>query len=304
VRSQVEVRADFDLPVSASGGSAPSYSLSDRPGTDEVATTDTLSQVLGLAGHEAHPRDPVAPYGAGHGRRTFTDGDRALVVGPGAGRPWAYTRDGIDCSDVDVSEAGNLLSCLPYRRGAWSPDAPPSTPLTDAAARRAAAPVLRAVGIDPEAAEVLTGWRTSVVTVDPSVAGLPTSGMATSVVVDADGVLAAAGWLGAVARGPDYPVLGPAETIDLWRGGRPATACPSVLPAGARRPEECDRPEVRVAAATRGLMRWSVHGVSRLVPAWILSGTAGGEDGWRASLPAVTPSHLPPGLLPPTDRSG
>ncbi len=293
VRSAVEVRLTFDLHAAPPAATGPSYLLEQAGDGDR--RTGALAAALRLAGHEAAVGDPVGPYVAGRGRRTFVDGDRALVVGPGPGTPWAYTRDGVRCMDLDVSEAANLASCLPMAEDDQGPGDRRSTPLTAGAARRAAAPVLAAAGATAAAAEVTAGWGTSVVSVSPTVGGLPTSGMATAVVVDAHGVLAAGGWLGVVTRGPDYPVLGAGDVVALWRGPYVTPSCQSPPPPGASLPEECGRPEVVVDTAVLGLERWSVDGVPALVPAWLYSSRA---RAWRSAVPAVTQAHLTPGMLP------
>ena len=99
-------------------------------------------------------------------------------------------------------------------------------------ARATAAPVFAAVGLDASAARVEPGAPTTWVSVDPVVDGLPTSGWATSVTVDAEGIGYADGHLATPERSDPYPLISAADAYgQLADQPQPAIgACPSPTP--------------------------------------------------------------------------
>ncbi len=92
--------------------------------------------------------------------------------------------------------------------------------VSEAAAKKAAAPVLKAVGQDEaklDASQLLDGRR--VVNADPVVGGLPTYGWTTGVVVGAGGeVVGGSGRLAEPVKGDTYPVVGADEALASMNG--------------------------------------------------------------------------------------
>nr|WP_311137160.1 hypothetical protein [Streptomyces sp. I6] len=198
--------------------------------------------------------------------------------------------------------------------------------MSEAAAKKAAAPVLAALGLGDarlDAKQVLGAYR--VVRADPLVGGLPTYGWSTSVHVAADGTVGnGSGQLVEPAAGPEYPVVGAEEALKRLNaeraGGGPAAgiggcATPGPLtegkPAEGRpaegRPAEgkpaapCE-PEsgapvpaevVKVTGAEFGLAVHSLEGRPALVPSWLFTTESKpGAPGSTVVHPAVAPEYL------------
>ena len=101
--------------------------------------------------------------------------------------------------------------------------------MSEAVAKKAAAPVLKAVGQDDaklDASQVMGAQR--VVNADPVVGGLPTYGWTTGVTVSAQGeVVGGTGQLKAPVKSDTYPVLSAEKTLGLMNeapGTGPTTA--------------------------------------------------------------------------------
>ncbi|GEC08827.1 membrane protein [Streptomyces spinoverrucosus] len=179
-------------------------------------------------------------------------------------------------------------------------------PVSEEAARKAAAPILKAVGQDSakvDAGQVIGAQR--VVNADPVVGGLPTHGWPTGVTVGAQGdVVAASGQLTAPVQGATYPVLSAERTLELMnvaqapapRGGIGGCASPVPLErevpcdaaAGAPRQEQ-----VTVEDAVFGLASHSVDARPALVPSWLFEVRApGAQDSFTVTYPAIDPKYL------------
>jgi hypothetical protein len=166
---------------------------------------------------------------------------------------------------------------------------------TPEAARSAARPVLEAVGLDPADATVLAGQPQGFVTANPTVNGLPTHGLATTVTVFGTRVVAAGGWLGGSRVGATYPVISAAAAWKQLRHtlvarpvmARPMMACREAAPGG-RDPFMCGGP-ITVTGATFGLSLHEANGRQVLVPSWLFD--VRGSD---SPLPvvAVDPRYL------------
>ena len=272
-----------------------SFELTTRPVVRRLGVTaNRLARALHLPGR-ASTTD---------GHRRYGDGvDQALVIDLEPGLQWAYTRDGVRCADVSPSEADTLSDCAPLgvarEPGDWDPHRRRWTQVSPKRALELAAPVFRALRLDIDAARTTTGWGTTLVSVDPTIEGLPTVGLGTGVVVDGKGVLSAAGWLGAASRVARYPVVDASVAIaaaDRLTG----EDCPT---AGSGRGPHC-LPEVRLTPAELGLARWTAaasHAAGRpdrplMVPVWI------GRNLDRyaiGTLPALDRSYLPVWMAPP-----
>ncbi|MFE9770293.1 hypothetical protein ACFYOV_01140 [Streptomyces sp. NPDC005931] len=187
--------------------------------------------------------------------------------------------------------------------------APPADarPVGEEAARKAAAPVLKAVGQD--AAKIDAGQVTGanrVVNADPEIGGLPTYGWTTGVIVGADGtVVGGSGRLAAPVKGDAYPVVDADRALKLMnaapepgpRGG--IGGCATPVPLEEPR-EECGsstgparKETLTVERAVFGLAAHSVGGRQALVPSWLFEvRPAGTEDALTVTHPAVDPEFL------------
>lgn len=179
-------------------------------------------------------------------------------------------------------------------------------PISDARALEAAKPVLAALGLGDAAPRVMSSGSWSDVTVDPTVAGLPTQGITTRISVDATGVVGAIGWLGEPSEGPIYPLVSAAQALDRLRTlpvPEIAIACiqGSECPSGV-----LVRP---VTGATLGLaLRWDgsgAVGTEVLVPAWLFSLEGSTEPlAWVAVQDAYLGDPTPdPGVIAPGSGS-
>ncbi|WP_431193176.1 hypothetical protein [Streptomyces tendae] len=181
--------------------------------------------------------------------------------------------------------------------------------VSEAAAKKAAAPVLKAVGQDEaklDASQLLDGRR--VVNADPVVGGLPTYGWTTGVVVGAGGeVVGGSGRLAEPVKGDTYPVVGADEALASMNGAPGAgdrveiggCATPVPLEDGQRQEEPCapaTKPAgdtVSVDDAVFGLAAHSVDGRPALVPSWLFEVRPAGSDSpFTVTHPAVAPSFL------------
>ncbi|MET8474963.1 hypothetical protein ABZY90_12775 [Streptomyces sp. NPDC006422] len=178
--------------------------------------------------------------------------------------------------------------------------------VSEAAAKRAAAPVLKALGQDDAAldAKQLMG-ATRVVNADPEVGGLPTYGWSTGIQVGADGhVVGGSGRLKAPAKGAEYPTIGAREALERMNGaaagGRVSVGgCASPVPLGDGKDASCgsapppERSTVDVTKATFGLAAHTVAGREALVPSWLFEVRPTGADAaFTVTYPAVEPTYL------------
>jgi hypothetical protein len=155
--------------------------------------------------------------------------------------------------------------------------------------------VVSALGQDGSRTRVEVTGDTVLLTVDPAVAGLPTSGFSVVVTAGPEGVRAAWGWLGEPAEGASYPLVG-ARAAFVEYAGRTGPVAPSVDdPASVDEPS-LDGPTGRgaglVVGARLGLaFVWAEGDRPLLVPAWLydVEGTAD-----RLAVPAVDPAYVEP----------
>ncbi|UYQ61695.1 hypothetical protein [Streptomyces peucetius] len=172
----------------------------------------------------------------------------------------------------------------------------PGPVVSEAEARKAAAPVLEAVGQGDaalDAGQLMGAVR--VVNANPVVSGLPTYGWSTGVQVGADGtVVGGSGQLKKPVKDDLYPVVSAEQAVERLNeagkdsgrvgiGGcatpvphkddlRPETPCePKGSPAGPER--------LTIAKAVFGLAAQYVDGRQALVPSWLFEVTA--KDGGR-----------------------
>ncbi|MFG2885033.1 hypothetical protein ACGFYV_22530 [Streptomyces sp. NPDC048297] len=268
-------------------GSAAVYAPRGRVGADAVAR---LAEALGVDG---------TPVAQGEGWRVGgKDGSGpALRVSGDAPGSWTfsrYTPGTDDCAKVAV--------CV------QDPGAPAGAPVSAAAATRAAAPVLKALGQDgakTDASQVMGARR--VVNADPVVGGLPTSGWTTGLTFDTQGsVVGGHGLLGTPVEGASYPVLGAHKTLALMNAAQRhghrmgIGGCARPVPLKDRLEQPCNASPAAPPAGTAtvdkavfGLAARSVAGRQTLVPSWLFEVRGpSARDAFTVTYPAVDPAYL------------
>ncbi|MCL7378894.1 hypothetical protein M1203_18625 [Streptomyces sp. 35G-GA-8] len=285
----------------------------------EVAAADVarLAGALGVAGA---PRSDGTVWKVG----TEKDGSGPLLrVDKQAPGTWTFERYGPSGGDNCLKGK----SC-PSMGGAGGSGSVAGTggdgraeAVSEAAAKRAAAPVLKSLGQDQAAldARQLMG-AIRVVNADPVVGGLPTHGWSTGIQVDANGhVTGGTGQLTAPEESDSYPVIGADEALkelnapgDATGGGIGGCATPAPLeeplekgtskgtsseggnPAAPCLPKSAPNPEpLVVEKAVFGLAMRSVDGRGALVPSWLFEVAPGGDAlPYTVAHPAVAPEFL------------
>jgi hypothetical protein len=298
----VTYQADGALPDGP--GSAAAYWAKGAVSKDEVAR---LAKALGVDG---------TPTADGPAWKVGSGGDGSgpvLRVNRQAPGLWTYTRYAPGTDDC----TGGTVKCT------QDPAAPAADPVSEAAARKAAAPVLKAVGQDDakvDASQVMGAQR--VVNADPVIGGLPTYGWTTGVSVSAQGeVVGANGQLKAPVKGDTYPLLSAREALDALNAAPGSDhrmgigGCASPVPLKDRLESPCGSSTVTpkgetvtVTDAVLGLAPHTSGGRQVLVPSWLfdVKGT-GAAAGYRVTQPAVDPAYLKPATTPsptPTATSG
>ncbi|MER7736663.1 hypothetical protein ABTX80_37915 [Streptomyces erythrochromogenes] len=291
----VVYRADVKLPEAPA--TAPAYSV-----TGEVPEADVarLAAALGITGAPRLEGDVWLAGEAADG-----SGPRLTVARTAPGT-WNFNRfqaggDGAGNGAGDDCVRGKDTcgpATLPRDGGGAGGS---GTPVSEEAAKAAAAPVLKALGQVGAALDArLTQGAVRVVTADPVVGGLPTQGWSTKVSVGADGsVVGGNGELKTPAKAAEQQVVGAVEALARLNarsngsgGGAPEPGgCASAVPlaadtaAGAAETVPCN-PEPRpmkpprtetVKGAVLGLAPGTVDGARGLVPAWLFE--VAGRDG-------------------------
>ncbi|MER6624493.1 hypothetical protein [Streptomyces sp. NPDC000931] len=279
----VVYRADDPLPEGP--GSAPVYRVRGQVTEERVVT---LAKALGLEGK------PVAEGGSW--RIGGKDGSGpTLRVDREAPGSWTFSRN-----NPGTDNCKGATCSAPSTGGPV---------VSESVAKKAAAPVLKAVGQDDaklDAGQVMGGRR--VVNADPEVGGLPTHGWTTGVVVGAKGeVVGGSGRLAEPVKGDTYPVVSAADALKLLNAapgsgqraeiggcarpvpledGQRETCAPASGPAGDT---------VTVGDAVFGLASHSVDGRPALVPSWLFEvRPRGAEEAFTVTYPAVDPEFLAP----------
>ncbi|BBC37129.1 hypothetical protein SGFS_084230 [Streptomyces graminofaciens] len=300
----VTYRADGELPDGPD--SAPVYRAGGEVTAAEVAR---LAKALGVEGK------PVAEDGFWRVGNTADGSGPGLQVAREAPGAWTFNRSlpGTDnCQKVEVCASGVTAE-------GTSADA---DPVSEAAAKKAAAPVLKAVGQDDAKIDAtgLTG-TVRVVNADPEVGGLPTYGWATGIQVGPDGeVVGGSGNLKAPVKSDTYPVVAAERALELLNGsGRTVGigGCATAVPAESEGTADslCEpsttvpepkRQTVPVREAVFGLASHFVDGKSALVPSWLFDvRPKGADESFTVTQPAVDPKYLAaPETLPAPTPSG
>ncbi|MFI9805145.1 hypothetical protein ACIHEJ_12390 [Streptomyces sp. NPDC052301] len=279
-------------------GSAPVYGPGAEVGRDQVAR---LAKALGVDG---------APAAEGRVWRVGgKDGTGpSLQVNRDAPGSWTFSR-----------YAPGTDNCRKVTVCGQDPGAPSGEPVSVAAAEKAAAPVLKAAGLDDakiDASRVMGAQR--VVDADPVVGGLPTYGWTTGLTVDRRGELVGGhGMLGAPVKGATYPVLGARKTLDLMNAAPKGDhrmgigGCASAVPLKDRLEQPCGASTgapkqpaadtVTVEKAVFGLAAHSVGGRQTLVPSWLFDVRGSEARGsFTVTYPAVDPEYLPSASAAPS----
>ncbi|MFI9116314.1 hypothetical protein [Streptomyces venezuelae] len=300
----------------------PSSAAVHRPeGLVTSAEVTRLARALGISGSPALVGEvwTIRPEKDGSGPR--------LDVARKAPGAWTYSwYDGGPAGDACLKGK----ACPPPGE---SKPAPGGTPLSEAAAKAAAAPVLKALGQDDakvSATQVMNG-SVRVVNADPVVGGLPTYGWSTGLHIARDGrPVAGSGMLKEPVKGDTYPVVGAAKALaqlnEDAKGTGPigiggcATDPPAVDGNGkndgtvekpASGPVEPIAPcrtvvdtvaptRVPVTAAVFGLAARDVAGERLLVPSWLFTADPAETAPYTVPRTAVAPEFLAPEKPAPT----
>ncbi|MFC9587808.1 hypothetical protein ACFVJ8_33945 [Streptomyces yangpuensis] len=290
----VVYRADVKLPEAPA--TAPAYSVSGEVAEADVAR---LAAALGITGAPRLEGDVWLAGEAADG-----SGPRLTVARTAPGT-WNFNRfqaggDGAGNGAGDDCVRGKDTcgpATLPRDAGGAGGS---GKPVSEEAAKAAAAPVLKALGQEGAKLDArLTQGAVRVVTADPGVGGLPTQGWSTKVSVGADGsVVGGNGELKAPVRAADQQVVGAVEALARLNarsngseGGTGPSGCASAVPLAADtatgsaetvpcnpepRPMKPPRTET-VKGAVLGLAPGTVDGARGLVPAWLFE--VAGRDG-------------------------
>ncbi|MEV7029679.1 hypothetical protein AB0N99_05570 [Streptomyces sp. NPDC093272] len=288
-------RADGTLPDGP--GSAAVYRPSGEVPKDRVAA---LAKALGVEG---------APVAEGQVWKVGTDHDGSggsLQVNRDAPGIWTYSRY---APGTDNCKAGPVCG--------RDPGAPAPAPVSVAAAEKAAAPVLKALGQDGaelDASQVMGAQRA--VNADPVVGGLPTHGWTTGLTVGGKGeVVGGNGMLATPVEGDTYPVLSAARTLRLMNAAPRSDhrmgigGCASSVPLKDRLEQPCSASSPSASSAVVdgavfGLAAHSVGGRQALVPSWLFR-VRGAADSYTVTYPAVDPAYLASAASPtPSSSAG
>ncbi|MFI9587309.1 hypothetical protein ACIHCQ_37075 [Streptomyces sp. NPDC052236] len=283
-----------------------------RPqGAVTAAEVTRLAKALGV---------PGTPRAVGSAWKIGAEKDGAgplLQVNTRAPGTWTFARF------LATPGGDNCLkgkACPPSDTGATSPDA--GAAVSPEAAKKAAAPVLKALGQDDAKlrADQLMG-AVRVVNADPVVGGLPTYGWSTGIQVGADGqVVGGSGQLKEPRKGAEYPVLSAEEALkrlnnaskDAGRVGIGGCATPVPLegeqkPAAPCEPETGATPSgperLTIAKAVFGLAAQYVDGQQALVPSWLFEVERKGDGvkTFTVTQTAVDPKYLNDDSAPSPD---
>lgn len=309
----VTYRAAGDLPDGPD--SAAVHTVTGAVTAAEVAR---LAKALGVEGVPTAEGEAWQVGAAGDGS------EPVLRVNRQAPGTWTFNRytPGTDnCQKVDVCSSGTAEG---------------GDPVSEAVARKAAAPVLKAVGQDDaklDAGQLMGAVR--VVNADPEVGGLPTYGWSTGIQVGADGqVVGGSGNLKKPVKSDTYPVVDAERALELLNGSGQSVGterggiggCTGPVPlegengaAGEKGTVVADetpcermtalpKPEaVTVENAVFGLASHPVDGHPALVPSWMFEvRPTGAGDSYTVTHPAVDPAYLasPEPRSEPTERPG
>jgi hypothetical protein len=151
------------------------------------------------------------------------------------------------------------------------------------------------------------------VLLDPTVQGLPTSGLQTSIAVDDKGIVNGYGRIGNPALVGQYPVISPADalkTLNAMPMARMDIACPvevNINPSASAAPVPlpgCGTPSpITLTKAEFGLqLQWDIQSPT-LVPAWLFTPEGATDPTGIIAAVAVDPSYIAAPTVPTPDGS-
>ncbi|MFF9145420.1 hypothetical protein ACF1BN_11260 [Streptomyces sp. NPDC014861] len=297
-------RAEGPLPQ------GPSSAAVHRP--EGLVTSEEVTRLAAVLGVEGRPALvggvwTIRPEKDGRGPR--------LDVSREAPGSWTYSwHDGGPVGDTCLKGK----ACPPP--GEAKPPAK-GTPVSEAAARAAAAPVLKVLGQDDakvSATQVMNG-SVRVVNAEPVVGGLPTYGWSTGLHIGPDGrPVAGSGTLKEPAEAGTYPVVSAQRALaklnEESKGTGPigiggcATAPPAGEPQAPGEPGK-DAPcqtvvdmapprEVPVTGAVLGLAATDTPDGRALVPAWLFTAEPADSAPYTVTSTAVAPEYVVPPATP------
>ncbi|MFF5501827.1 hypothetical protein [Streptomyces roseolus] len=300
-------RAEGPLPQ------GPSSAAVHRP--EGLVTSEEVTRLAGVLGIEGRPALvggvwTIRPEKDGRGPR--------LDVARQAPGSWTY-------SWYDGGPAGD--TCLkgkacPPPGGAKPPAG--GSPVSEAAARAAAAPVLKALGQDDakvSAAQVMNG-SVRVVNADPVVGGLPTYGWSTGLHIGPDGrPVAGSGTLKEPVEGATYPVVSAERALarlnEASKGTGPigiggcATDPPAGEPQAPSEPgkdvpcqtvaDPAEPRRVPVTGAVLGLAATDTADGRLLVPTWLFTADPADAAPYTVTSTAVAAEFLATPPAPSTE---
>jgi hypothetical protein len=237
--------------------------------------------------------------GSAPGSSSGSSGSGSTTVGSSSGSSGSGAASaGPAAPDPALSPCPANARCAKPGWVAPAPPIPSPLPPVDVlAARHAADLVLHDLGLADADVSVEPAGDRAFVRADPRVAGLPTSGYATQLDLDAKGkVVGGGGYLGRPADGPSYPLVSAkAAFAALPELPRLMMACPNTADCPAPAP-------ANVTGAELGLQLTALADEeASLLPAWLFTVT-----GWPAPLaqPAIEPRFLTfPSAEPVPDAS-
>ncbi|MGA5351065.1 hypothetical protein ACPCJU_01470 [Streptomyces thermodiastaticus] len=251
-----------------------------------------LARALGVAGAPVADADA---WRVGAGKDGTGPVLRVERQAPGAWTFSRYAPGTDDCKGV---------------RCVHDPAAPAGDPVSEEAAKKAAAPVLEALGQSDavvDAGQVMGAQR--IVDAEPRIGGLPTYGWTTSLTVGVGGeVVGGSGQLATPVKADTYPVLSAQRTLELLNGSAGdghrmgIGGCTRPVPLKDRLEQPCDavaspaaagRGSATVDSAEFGLSAQASQGRPVLVPSWLfrVRGTQG-QEGFTVAYPAVDPRYV------------
>ncbi|WAX82044.1 hypothetical protein [Streptomyces sp. KMM 9044] len=259
----------------------------------------TEAQVTGLA------------KALGVGGKPVTEGEAWRIGGKDGSGPTLRVERGAPGTWTFSRYTPGPDACTGKDEACRAPSAGDMPAVSEEAAKKAAAPVLKALGQDDaklDAGQVMGVKR--VVNAEPEVGGMPTYGWTTGVVVGAGGeVVGGSGRLSTPVKADSYPVVDAEEALELLNtapgaGGRAeigGCATPVPLEDGDRQ-EPCvtaptlpAKDTVVVERAVFGLAAHAVDGQQALVPSWLFEvRPTDTQDGGTVTYPAVEPEYLAP----------
>ncbi|MDT9684541.1 hypothetical protein RND61_21140 [Streptomyces sp. TRM76323] len=240
-------------------------------------------------------------------------------VGPRHSEGLGHSLDVYEGGEWRYEAQGPLTDNCP--RGKRCKADPTDRPVSDEEARRAAAPLMKALGLADADVTLATSGADRLVTAAPRVGGLPTRDWETVFTVDdGEGVTYAEGRLAAFVRGGTYPVISAEQALGelnetvraMWpRGGTGDCATPAPLdgtgaakeragadPSGPCEPRT-DLPKspkesvTTIRTVTLGLSGVTGKTGETLAPSWLFEGERDGKP-HRFDYPAVPLERLFP----------